>query len=120
VGLFGKRSADDVLDLAPLRFRIEDVFVITARGPAFAGRVEAGTVRVGDTVRVELPDGPKPATVHEITVRGRRRDLATKGATAGLLLRGITGADLPAKQHGAGFVLDTQAVRDRLIVAAAS
>jgi translation elongation factor EF-Tu-like GTPase len=42
---------------APFRFTVDAVFSITGRGTAIIGFIEAGTIRVGDMLRVIKGDG---------------------------------------------------------------
>jgi len=52
------------------RMTVEDVFVIRNRGVVAMGRVESGTLRVGDTVQIDGtldgstadPSSPRPAS----------------------------------------------------------
>lgn len=65
---------------------VEDVFVIRRRGIVATGRVESGTLRVGDTVSV---DGTLSATVAAIEEFRKERDEANVGDNIGLLLKGV-------------------------------
>ena len=65
---------------------VEDVFVIRRRGIVATGRVESGTLRVGDTVSV---DGTLSATVAAIEEFRKERDEANVGDNIALLLKGV-------------------------------
>jgi translation elongation factor EF-Tu-like GTPase len=72
------------------RLTVEDVFVITGRGTVVTGRVAAGTITKGSTVRQTRPDG----TVRDLTVTGiemfrKTTDSAAAGDNVGLLLRDV-------------------------------
>ncbi|HET6735843.1 EF-Tu/IF-2/RF-3 family GTPase [Mycobacterium sp.] len=68
------------------KMTVEDVFVIRRRGVVATGRVESGTLRVGDTVSV---DGTLSATVAAIEEFRKERDEANVGDNIGLLLKGV-------------------------------
>jgi len=69
-----------------LRMTVEDVFVIRNRGVVTTGRVESGTLRVGDTVQI---DGTLDARVDGIEVFRKSIDEARAGDNIGVLFRGI-------------------------------
>ena len=73
------------------RMTVEDVFVIRNRGVVATGRVESGTLRVGDTVQI---DGTLDAPVDGIEVFRRSIDEATAGDNIGVLFRGIEKSQL--------------------------
>jgi elongation factor Tu len=73
------------------RLTVEDVFVITNRGVVATGRVESGTLRVGDTVRV---DGALEARVDGIEVFRKSIDEAQAGDNIGVLFRGLEKSQL--------------------------
>ena len=68
------------------RMTVEDVFVIRNRGVVTTGRVESGTLRVGDTVQI---DGTLDARVDGIEVFRKSIDEARAGDNIGVLFRGI-------------------------------
>jgi elongation factor Tu len=69
---------------------IEDVFTITGRGTVVTGRVERGTLKVGDEVEiVGLADESKKTVVTGIEMFRKSLDSAECGDNAGVLLRGI-------------------------------
>jgi translation elongation factor EF-Tu-like GTPase len=68
------------------KMTVEDVFVIRRRGVVATGRVESGTVRVGDTVSV---NGTLSVTVAAIEQFRKERDEANVGDHIGVLLRDI-------------------------------
>ncbi|MGE2692531.1 EF-Tu/IF-2/RF-3 family GTPase [Mycolicibacterium pulveris] len=65
---------------------VEDVFVIRNRGVVATGRVQAGTLRVGDTVSV---NGGPAVTVDAIEKFRKRLDEATTGENVGVLIKSI-------------------------------
>jgi elongation factor Tu len=68
------------------RMTVEDVFVIRNRGLVATGRVESGTLRVGDTVQV---DGTLEATVDAIEIFRKSIDEANVGDNIGVLFKSI-------------------------------
>ena len=74
----------------PFLMPIEDVFTITGRGTVVTGRVERGTLKVGDEVEiVGLQDQSKKTVVTGIEMFRKSLDEAVCGDNAGVLLRGI-------------------------------
>ena len=69
---------------------VEDVFSISGRGTVATGRVESGTVKVGDVVElVGLTEEKKTTTVTGVEMFHKLLDQAEAGDNVGLLLRGI-------------------------------
>lgn len=74
----------------PFLMPVEDVFTITGRGTVATGRVERGTVKVGDTVEiVGLQDKPKSTVVTGVEMFRKTLDYAEAGDNVGALLRGV-------------------------------
>ena len=83
----------------PFLMPVEDVFTITGRGTVATGRVERGTVKVGDKVQiVGLMDEPKETTVTGVEMFRKLLDLAEAGDNIGALLRGIDRKDIERGQ----------------------
>ena len=69
---------------------VEDVFSITGRGTVATGRVERGTVKVGDVVEiVGLSDEKKSTTITGVEMFRKLLDRAEAGDNIGALLRGV-------------------------------
>jgi elongation factor Tu len=74
----------------PFMMPIEDVFTITGRGTVATGRVERGTVKVGDEVEiVGLHEETKKTVVTGVEMFRKLLDQAQAGDNIGALLRGI-------------------------------
>ena len=74
----------------PFLMPVEDVFSITGRGTVATGRVERGTVKVGDEVEIiGLTDERKKTTVTGVEMFKKLLDQAEAGDNIGALLRGI-------------------------------
>ncbi|MDO5026468.1 MAG: elongation factor Tu [Tissierellia bacterium] len=83
----------------PFIMPVEDVFSITGRGTVATGRVERGTVKVGDTVQiVGLTDKPSDVVVTGVEMFRKQLDLAEAGDNIGALLRGVTRDDIERGQ----------------------
>lgn len=74
----------------PFLMPVEDVFSITGRGTVATGRVERGTLKVGDEVEiVGLRDEAKKTVVTGVEMFRKTLDQAVAGDNIGALLRGI-------------------------------
>lgn len=74
----------------PFLMPVEDIFSITGRGTVATGRVERGTVKVGDTVElVGLTTETRDVVVTGVEMFHKLLDQAEAGDNIGLLLRGV-------------------------------
>ena len=74
----------------PFLMPVEDVFTITGRGTVATGRVERGTVKVGDTVEiVGMQAEAKLTVVTGVEMFRKLLDMAEAGDNIGALLRGV-------------------------------
>ncbi|MBN2909269.1 elongation factor Tu [Polycladomyces sp. WAk] len=74
----------------PFLMPVEDVFSITGRGTVATGRVERGTIKVGDEVEiVGLADETKKTVVTGVEMFRKLLDVAEAGDNIGALLRGV-------------------------------
>ena len=74
----------------PFLMPIEDVMTITGRGTVVTGRVERGTVKVGDEVEIiGLTTERKKTVITGLEMFRKSLDSAEAGDNAGALLRGI-------------------------------
>ena len=77
-------------DTKPFLMPVEDVFTITGRGTVATGRVERGTVKVGDEVEiVGLKEEKGKTTVTGVEMFRKLLDFAEAGDNIGALLRGV-------------------------------
>lgn len=74
----------------PFLMPVEDVFSITGRGTVATGRVERGTVKVGDTVEIVGIRETKSCVVTGVEMFRKLLDQAQAGDNIGALLRGIS------------------------------
>ena len=83
----------------PFLMPVEDVFTITGRGTVATGRVERGTVKVGDTVEiVGLTDDTRSVVVTGVEMFRKQLDQAIAGDNIGALLRGVQRSDIERGQ----------------------
>ena len=73
----------------PFLMPVEDVFSITGRGTVATGRVERGTVRMGDTVEIVGIRETRSTVITGVEMFRKLLDNAEAGDNVGLLLRGI-------------------------------
>nr|YP_010700210.1 translation elongation factor EF-Tu [Euglena deses]WCH63354.1 translation elongation factor EF-Tu [Euglena deses] len=73
---------------------VEDVFSITGRGTVATGRVERGTVKVGETVELVGLKNTRTTTVTGLEMFQKSLDEALAGDNVGILLRGIQKNDI--------------------------
>ncbi|MFC4620241.1 elongation factor Tu [Camelliibacillus cellulosilyticus] len=83
----------------PFMMPVEDVFSITGRGTVATGRVERGTVKVGDEVEIlGLREEPKKTTVTGVEMFRKLLDYAEAGDNIGALLRGVDRTEIERGQ----------------------
>lgn len=74
----------------PFLMPVEDVFSITGRGTVATGRVERGTVKVGDEIEiVGIHEETKKSVVTGVEMFRKLLDSAQAGDNIGALLRGV-------------------------------
>jgi len=78
----------------PFLMAIEDVFSITGRGTVATGRIERGTVNVGDTVELVGLAETKTTTVTGLEMFQKTLESGFAGDNIGILLRGVQKDDI--------------------------
>jgi elongation factor Tu len=74
----------------PFLLSVEDVFSITGRGTVATGRVERGTIKVGDSVEIiGLGPEPRKTVVTGVEMFRKTLDSGQAGDNVGVLLRGV-------------------------------
>lgn len=73
----------------PFLMAVEDVFSITGRGTVATGRVERGTIKVGEVVEIVGLRETRSTTVTGLEMFQKSLDEALAGDNCGMLLRGI-------------------------------
>ena len=78
----------------PFLMAVEDVFSITGRGTVATGRVERGTVKIGDTVELIGLRDSKTITVTGLEMFQKTLEESVAGDNVGILLRGVQKTDI--------------------------
>jgi len=78
----------------PFLMAVEDVFSITGRGTVATGRIERGTIKVGETVEVVGLKDTRNTTVTGVEMFQKSLEQGLAGDNVGLLLRGILKEDI--------------------------
>lgn len=73
----------------PFIMSVEDVFTITGRGTVATGRVERGSVKLGEEVEIVGLGETRKTVITGIEMFRKSLDFAQAGDNAGVLLRGI-------------------------------
>jgi translation elongation factor EF-Tu-like GTPase len=95
-----KTAKTSSLPSGDFRFLIQDVFTIKGRGTVVTGRVESGTLRIGQRVRISDGLATYETTVKEIESFRKKQVSATVGDNVGLLL-----SDLSKEEVKQGMLL---------------
>ncbi|GAC41072.1 elongation factor Tu [Paenibacillus popilliae] len=83
----------------PFLMPVEDVFSITGRGTVATGRVERGTVKVGDEIEiVGIQEETRKSVVTGVEMFRKLLDSAQAGDNIGALLRGVDRKDIERGQ----------------------
>ncbi len=77
-----------------LRMVVEDVFSIAKRGTVVTGKIEAGTLKVGEEIVIRGRGVEKRALVAGIESFRKVVDQANAGDAVGILLRDVTKQDV--------------------------
>ncbi|HEX8991964.1 MAG TPA: EF-Tu/IF-2/RF-3 family GTPase [Anaerolineales bacterium] len=92
------------------RMVVEDVFSIAKRGTVVTGRIEAGTLKVGDEILIRRKGSGMKTVVAGIEAFRKLLDQANQGDTVGILLKDVGKQDVQKGDEivsaAAGF-LDT-------------
>jgi elongation factor Tu len=78
----------------PFLMAIEDVFSITGRGTVVTGRVERGSIKVGDSVEIVGLQPTRSTTVTGLEMFQKSLEESIAGDNVGVLLRGIQKNDV--------------------------
>jgi elongation factor Tu len=73
---------------------IEDVFTITGRGTVATGRIERGTIKIGDNIEIVGITNTKTTTITGIEMFQKTLESGFAGDNVGILLRGVTREDI--------------------------
>lgn len=78
----------------PFLLAVEDVLSITGRGTVATGRVERGTLKVGDTIEIIGFKDTKSTVVTGLEMFKKTLDETVAGDNVGILLRGVQKKDI--------------------------
>lgn len=76
------------------RMTVQDVFSIKGRGTVVTGRIESGTITVGNEIRIQGKSSSKAAVVSGVEVLRKVTSQANAGDNVGLLLKDIGKEDV--------------------------
>jgi len=82
----------------PFLMPIEDVFSISGRGTVVTGRLERGTLKLGDTIEIVGIRDTQTTTVTGIEMFHKEMDMSEAGDNCGVLLRGTKKEDVERGQ----------------------
>jgi len=82
----------------PFLLPVEDVFTITGRGTVATGRVDRGTIKVGEEVEIVGIKDTRKTTVTGVEMFRKLLDYAETGDNVGALLRGVSRDDIERGQ----------------------
>jgi len=85
---------------------VQDVFAIRGRGTVVTGRIERGTVRVGDGVEVSRQNGALKTLVTAVERFHKQLDEARAGDYVGVFLRDVDKDDVHRGDQLMGAALD--------------
>ena len=71
------------------RMTVEDVFSIKGRGTVVTGKIETGTIKIGDEITIQGRNGEKRTIVSGIEMFRKTMNQAGTGDNVGLLLKDI-------------------------------
>nr|YP_009122059.1 elongation factor Tu 1 [Choreocolax polysiphoniae]AJH65817.1 elongation factor Tu 1 [Choreocolax polysiphoniae] len=73
---------------------VEDVFSITGRGTVATGKIERGTIKVGDIIEIIGLQNTKKTTITGLEMFNKKLNEGIAGDNIGILLRGIQKLDI--------------------------
>ena len=76
------------------RMTVEDVFSIKGRGTVVTGKIETGTIKVGDEIVIQGKSGELKTTVTGVEMFRKMTAQANAGDNVGLLLKNIAKPDV--------------------------
>jgi len=76
------------------RMTVEDIFNIKGRGTVVTGKIETGTLKVGDEIAIQGRNGEKRIIVSGIEMFRKTSNQAGTGDNVGLLLKDLDRSDV--------------------------
>jgi elongation factor Tu len=77
---------------------VEDVFSISGRGTVVTGRIERGTIKIGETIEIVGIRDTQTTTVTGVEMFHKEMEMGEAGDNCGVLLRGIKKEDVERGQ----------------------
>lgn len=88
------------------RMIVQDVFYIKTRGTVVTGKIESGSISVGDEIRIQGKNSSKTTVVTGVEVERKVVTRAQAGDIIGILLKDISGEDVQQGDTLTGSELD--------------
>jgi elongation factor Tu len=88
------------------KMTVEDVFVIAKRGTVAVGKVESGTLKVGDEITIRGRGGSKRAVVSGLEMFRKVLEQVKSGDNVGILLKDISRDDIQRGDELLGGEID--------------
>lgn len=88
------------------RMTVQDLFSIKGRGTVVTGRIESGTITVGDEIRIQRTSYDKTAVVTGVEIRRKVVTHAQAGDDVGILFKDIGKEDIQQGDLLTGSELD--------------
>jgi len=82
----------------PFLMPVEDVFGIKGRGTVVTGRIERGTIKVGEEIEILGKRAPRRSIVTGVEMFNKQLDQGQAGDNVGCLLRGVERTDIERGQ----------------------
>lgn len=82
---------------APFSMKVDDVFFIKGRGTITTGKIDSGTICLGDAVVIDSANGTTKTTCTGIEMFRKQLEVAKAGDNVGLLMK-----DLPQNKVNRG------------------
>ena len=76
------------------RMTVEDVFYIAKRGMVVTGKIESGTIKVGDEIAIQGKNGEKKTVVSGVEMFKKIMSQANAGDNVGILLKDVAKQDV--------------------------
>jgi len=76
------------------RMTVEDVFSIKGRGTVVTGKIESGTIKVGDEIAIQGKNGEKRTIVTGVEMFRKTMSQANAGDNVGILLKDVGKQDV--------------------------
>lgn len=76
------------------RMTVEDVFSIKGRGTVLTGKIESGTLKVGDEISIQGKNGEKRTIVTGVEMFRKMMSQANAGDNVGILLKELSKQDV--------------------------